>query len=58
MARALGDALVLKHSAHGIGRGGRRTGFRDDAVAHVGGIDHIALLNDARVEALLLDWLA
>jgi len=58
VARALGDALVLKPSAHGIGRGGKRTGFLEDAVAHVGGIDHLALLNDPRVGELLLDWLS
>jgi pimeloyl-ACP methyl ester carboxylesterase len=50
IARALGDALVLQRSAHG--------GLPDDAVAHVGGIDHLALLNDPRVEELLLRWLA
>jgi pimeloyl-ACP methyl ester carboxylesterase len=58
VARALGDALVLRPSAHGIGRRGRRTGFLDDAVAHVGGIDHFALLNDPAVEERLLAWLA
>jgi pimeloyl-ACP methyl ester carboxylesterase len=50
VARALGDALVLLPSAHG--------GFAEDAIAHVGGIDHLALLNDPRVEERLLDWLA
>jgi pimeloyl-ACP methyl ester carboxylesterase len=58
VARALGDALVLKPSAHGIGRGGKRTGFLEDAVAHVGGIDHLALLNDPAVKERLLTWLA
>jgi pimeloyl-ACP methyl ester carboxylesterase len=50
IAWALGDALVRRHSAHG--------GLADDAIAHVGGIDHFALLNDPRVEARLLAWLA
>jgi len=49
VARALGDALVLLPSAHG--------GLAEDALAHVGGIDHLALLNDPRVEERLVDWL-
>jgi pimeloyl-ACP methyl ester carboxylesterase len=49
VARALGDALVLLPSAHG--------GLAEDAIAHIGGIDHLALLNDPRVEQRLLDWL-
>jgi pimeloyl-ACP methyl ester carboxylesterase len=49
VARALGDALVLMPSAHG--------GFAEDVIAHVGGIDHLALLNDPRVEEHLLGWL-
>jgi pimeloyl-ACP methyl ester carboxylesterase len=57
LARVLGDALVLTPSAHGIGRGDRRTGFADDDVRHLGGADHLALLNHAEVEALLIDWL-
>lgn len=50
VARALGDALVLLPSAHG--------GFAEDVIAHVGGIDHLALLNDPRVEERLVEWLA
>jgi pimeloyl-ACP methyl ester carboxylesterase len=50
VARALGDALVLLPSAH--------HGFAEDVIAHVGGIDHLALLNDPRVEERLLAWLA
>jgi pimeloyl-ACP methyl ester carboxylesterase len=50
LARLVGDALVLLPSAHG--------GLADDAIAHVGGIDHLALLNDPRVEERLLAWLA
>jgi pimeloyl-ACP methyl ester carboxylesterase len=57
VARALGDALVLEASAHGIGRGGRKTGFGDDDVRHVGGADHLALLNHPDVETHLVDWL-
>jgi hypothetical protein len=50
VARALGDALVRLPSAH--------HGFAEDVIAHVGGIDHLALLNDSRVEERLLAWLA
>jgi hypothetical protein len=57
LARVLGDALVLAPSAHGIGRGDRRTGFADEDVHHVGGIAHLGLLNDARVEEQLVRWL-
>lgn len=57
VGRALGDALVLPPSAHGLGRGDRRTGFGDDDVRHLGGADHLALLNHPEVEALLIDWL-
>ncbi|HEY8585041.1 MAG TPA: alpha/beta hydrolase [Capillimicrobium sp.] len=58
VARALGDALVLADSAHGLGRGGRRTGFSDEAVAHLGGVGHLALLNHPEVEERLVAWLA
>jgi pimeloyl-ACP methyl ester carboxylesterase len=58
VARVLGDSLVLANSAHGIGRGGRRTGFSDEAVAHLGGADHLALLNHPEVEERLVEWLA
>jgi pimeloyl-ACP methyl ester carboxylesterase len=50
VARALGDALVRLPSAH--------HGFAEDVIAHVGGIDHLALLNDPRVERRLLTWLS
>ncbi|UGS34450.1 esterase/lipase family protein [Capillimicrobium parvum] len=58
LARVLGDTLVLVPSAHGRGRGGRRTGFGDDDVRHLGGADHLALLNHPAVEKLLMAWLA
>ena len=58
LARVLGDTLVLVPSAHGRGRGGRRTGFGEDDVRHLGGADHLALLNHPAVEELLVGWLA
>jgi len=57
VARVIGDTLVLVPSAQGRGRGGKRTGFLDDDVRHLGGADHLALLNHPRVEELLLGWL-
>ena len=58
VGHVLGDLLVLAPSAHGRGRGGRRTGFLDDDVRHLGGADHLALLNHPAVEELLVGWLA
>lgn len=57
LARVLGDALVLAPSAHGVGRGGRRIGFADEDLHHVGGSGHLALLNHPRVAERLVSWL-
>lgn len=55
LARMLGDGLVLVPSAHGLGR--RRIGFADEDLRHLGGVDHLALLNHPAVEELLVEWL-
>jgi pimeloyl-ACP methyl ester carboxylesterase len=56
LSRAFGDALVLLPSAHGAGQ--RRIGFADEDLHHLPGTGHLALLNDERVEELLVGWLA
>lgn len=53
----LGDGLVRYPSASGAGRT-RRIPFEIDNGAHLGGLDHLSLLNHPAVYARLRDWLA
>jgi pimeloyl-ACP methyl ester carboxylesterase len=53
----LGDLLVTPASAASRARGERRLAFEDDDVVILGGIDHFALLHDARVYAHVRRWL-
>jgi pimeloyl-ACP methyl ester carboxylesterase len=53
----IGDLLVTYSSASGAGRD-RRIPFPIENGAHVGGIDHMRLLNHPIVYAQLRDWLA
>jgi pimeloyl-ACP methyl ester carboxylesterase len=51
-----GDLLVTYRSAAGEGRR-RRIPFADEHGGHVGGLDHLGLLNNAAVYERLRDWL-
>jgi pimeloyl-ACP methyl ester carboxylesterase len=57
VARMFGDLLVLQDSASGRSRT-RELGFKDEHGAHVGGINHFALLNHPAVYEKLRGWLA
>ncbi len=57
VARLLGDTLVLVPSASGRSRT-RRIPFDSEYGAHVGGTNHLALLNHPRVYERLRAWLA
>jgi pimeloyl-ACP methyl ester carboxylesterase len=56
VGRLIGDWLVLQPSASGRGRT-RRIPFRDEDGLHVGGANHLALLNHPAVYERLRDWL-
>jgi pimeloyl-ACP methyl ester carboxylesterase len=56
LGRLLGDVLVLVPSASGRSRT-RRLGLRDEDGLHVGGVNHLALLNHPAVYAQLRTWL-
>jgi len=53
--RLVGDALVQYSSASGQGR--RRIGFELEDGAHLGGVNHIQLLNHPAVYSLMAEWL-
>ncbi len=57
VARLVGDWLVLPPSASGRSRT-RVVGFDDENGAHVGGTNHLALLNHPAVYEHLREWLA
>ena len=57
LGRLIGDWLVLQPSASGRGRD-RRLGFRDEDGRHLGGTNHIALLNHPAVYEQLRQWLS
>jgi pimeloyl-ACP methyl ester carboxylesterase len=57
MGSGVGDLLVTYSSASGAGRH-RKLAFADENGAHVGGIDHMRLLNHPVVYAQMRDWLA
>jgi len=57
VGRMFGDLLVLHDSASGRSRT-RELGFKDEHGAHVGGINHFALLNHPAVYEKLRGWLA
>jgi pimeloyl-ACP methyl ester carboxylesterase len=57
IARLIGDWLVLAPSASGRSRT-RVIGFEAENGAHVGGANHLALLNHPAVYEHLRDWLA
>jgi pimeloyl-ACP methyl ester carboxylesterase len=57
LGRLLGDALVLEASASGRGRA-RRIPFRAEHGMHLGGANHLALLNHPAVYERLNGWLA
>jgi pimeloyl-ACP methyl ester carboxylesterase len=52
-----GDLLVRYPSASGAGRR-RRIAFEIENGRHIGGLDHMRLLNNAAVYAQIRDWLA
>jgi len=56
LSRLVGDLLVLQPSASGRSRS-RRIPFEAEYGAHVGGADHMALLNHPAVYAKLREWL-
>jgi pimeloyl-ACP methyl ester carboxylesterase len=53
--RLLGDALVQHPSASG--QGGRRIGFELEDGIHLGGVNHIQLLNHPAVHEQIATWL-
>ncbi|MGZ4276361.1 MAG: esterase/lipase family protein [Solirubrobacteraceae bacterium] len=57
LGRLIGDWLVLQPSASGVGRT-RRIGFRDEDGRHLGGTNHIALLNHPAIYEQLRQWLS
>ena len=57
IGRVFGDLLVLTDSASGRSRT-RELGFKDEHGAHVGGVNHFALLNHPVVYEKLREWLA
>jgi hypothetical protein len=56
-ANVLGDLLVTPSSAASRARGERRLAFEEDDVLILGGVDHFALLHDAKVYAHVRRWL-
>jgi hypothetical protein len=56
VGRLVGDALVLESSASGRSRT-RRLPFRAEHGLHVGGTNHVALLNHPAVYERLREWL-
>ncbi|MEA2426107.1 MAG: hypothetical protein QOH13_2517, partial [Thermoleophilaceae bacterium] len=56
VGRLVGDFLVLQPSGSGRSRS-RRIGFEDENGLHVGGTNHIALLNHPQVYVKLREWL-
>ncbi|MGZ4173388.1 MAG: esterase/lipase family protein [Solirubrobacteraceae bacterium] len=56
-ARALGDLLVLRHSAWAHERPGERMRFPIDNYRHIGGVNHFELLNHPAVYEQLKRWL-
>ena len=56
LSRALGDLLVLHRSAWSH-RAGEKLRFPLDHYRHLGGVNHMTLLNHPAVYALLDDWL-
>jgi hypothetical protein len=56
-AKVLGDLLVTPSSAASRARGERRLAFEEDDVVILGGLDHFALLHDARVYEHVRRWL-
>ena len=57
LSRVLGDLLVLHRSAWAQ-RSGQKLRFPLDRYRHLGGVNHMTLLNHPAVYALLDDWLA
>jgi pimeloyl-ACP methyl ester carboxylesterase len=57
LGRLIGDTLVLEPSASGRSRT-RRIPFRAEHGMHLGGADHLALLNHPGIYPKLRDWLA
>jgi hypothetical protein len=57
VARLIGDWLVLEPSASGRSRA-RRIPFKTEHGMHVGGANHVALLNHPAVYPRLREWLA
>ena len=57
LGRLIGDVLVLTPSASGRSRT-RQLGFRDEDGRHLGGTNHIALLNHPAVYEQLRQWLS
>jgi len=56
-ANVFGDLLVTPASAASRARGERRLAFEEDDVVILGGVDHFALLHDAKVYAHVRRWL-
>jgi pimeloyl-ACP methyl ester carboxylesterase len=57
LGRLIGDWLVLQPSASGVGKS-RMIGFRTEDGVHLGGTNHLALLNHPAVYERLREWLA
>jgi hypothetical protein len=57
VGRLLGDLLVLSPSAHGLQGRRRVIAFEAEDCRHVGGHDHLALLNSPAIDPLLREWL-
>ncbi|MDO9407882.1 triacylglycerol lipase [Patulibacter sp.] len=56
-ANVLGDLLVTPASASSRAKGDRRLAFEEDDVVILGGVDHFALLHDAKVYSHVRRWL-
>jgi pimeloyl-ACP methyl ester carboxylesterase len=56
VGRLIGDYLVLQPSGSGRSRS-RRIAFEDEYGLHVGGVNHLALLNHPQVYEKLSEWL-
>jgi pimeloyl-ACP methyl ester carboxylesterase len=57
LGRVIGDLLVLYPSSAGQSRSGRKVAFEVDNSRHLGGLNHMQLLNHPRVYEQMLEWL-